>query len=185
MNGRGSPPRDAPPAPVLVRQATLADAEAIARVHIQAWRETYRGLVPAEHLAGLSVDRRAELWRRELGDPRQAPGLVVAEAGGAIVGFAAAGPAREPARGFAGELYAIYLLRNQQGRGCGRRLFLAAAAALAAQGIASFMLWVLRDNPNRGFYEHMGGAPFAEQRIVIGDRDLVEIAYGWPAPPGG
>jgi HAD superfamily hydrolase (TIGR01509 family) len=39
---------------VRVREATPADAGAIARVHIESWRSTYRGIVPDEYLESLS-----------------------------------------------------------------------------------------------------------------------------------
>jgi hypothetical protein len=43
---------------VTVRAATLADAEGIARVHVDAWRWAYRGDVPDAFLAALSVAER-------------------------------------------------------------------------------------------------------------------------------
>jgi len=174
---------EVPRPPLTLRLATVADAEAIARVHVRAWQESYRELLPAELLAGLSVERRRQAWERELANPVKVPGILIAEVTGEVVGFAAAGPAREPAGGYAGELYAIYLLAAYQGRGHGRALFAAAIRALAAQGMTSMMLWVLRDNPTRGFYGHLGGVEFAEQAIAIGGRDYQEVAYGWPALP--
>ena len=43
-----------------IRVAGVADAAAIAAVHVEAWRETYMGIVPVQVLAGLSVDRITE-----------------------------------------------------------------------------------------------------------------------------
>jgi hypothetical protein len=44
----------------------------------------------------------------------------------------------------------------------------------------SMMLWVLADNiPGRQFYEKMGGKFVTEQTITIGEKDLLEVAYGW------
>src|SRR5262249_37205224 len=80
-----------------IRPAQDADAEAIARVHVEAWRESYRGLVPDEVLARLSVERRANDWRTWLGDADGGPIVRVAEdEAGAIVGFASGGRARDP-----------------------------------------------------------------------------------------
>jgi hypothetical protein len=47
----------------------VADAAAIAAVHVEAWRETYMGIVPVQALADLSVDRRTEICRRILTNP--------------------------------------------------------------------------------------------------------------------
>jgi hypothetical protein len=44
----------------------------------------------------------------------------------------------------------------------------------------SMLVWVLRDNPSRGFYEALGGEYVREQAITIGGANLIELAYGWP-----
>ena len=41
------------------------------------------------------------------------------------------------------------------------------------------LLWVLAENPSRGFYEALGGAEVRQETITIGGTELVEIAYGW------
>jgi hypothetical protein len=39
------------PEAVTIRRAVREDARAIARVHVDSWRTTYRGIVPEEHIA--------------------------------------------------------------------------------------------------------------------------------------
>ena len=56
---------------VRIRQAVDTDATGIARVHVDSWRSTYAGIVPAEHLAALDYDRREANWQRILADRRQ------------------------------------------------------------------------------------------------------------------
>jgi hypothetical protein len=41
------------------------------------------------------------------------------------------------------------------------------------------LIWVLRDNPSRRFYEAMGGRFVSEQNIEINGQALVDVAYGW------
>ena len=43
------------------------------------------------------------------------------------------------------------------------------------------MLWVLKQNPSRGFYERLGGEVLAEQEIEISGQKYPEVAYGWRA----
>lgn len=161
--------------------ATEVDAGPIARVHVLAWQEAYRGILPDEFLASLSVDRRRDMWATQLADPALASGIfVIAAEEGEVLGFSSAGPARGEGTGFEGELYAIYLLAPHQRRGFGRALFHASADFLRRKGLRSMMLWVLKDNPTRGFYEHLGGVVFREQLIEIGGKQYVEVAYGWP-----
>lgn len=161
-----------------LRGATPADIPGIARVHVQAWRETYAGIVPAAHLAQLSTERSEQVWVRSLAAP--AGRTFVLAPGGQVQGFVSAGPTRGDLKAFDGEIYALYLLGHLQGRGHGRRLFAAAVEALRDDTHRSMALWVLRDNPTRGFYAHMGGVVVGEQPLTIGGEELVEVAYGWP-----
>lgn len=163
-----------------VRQAQVEDASAIAAVHVAAWREAYRGIVSDEFLANLSVQRRLEQWVNLLSNGsnlnRQA---FVAELDGKVVGFASYGPANDKNAGFDGELNAIYILQAATKLGVGRRLVSEVANALRARDWNSMMVWVLKDNPARGFYERLGGEYLGEKPIEIGNDTLVEVAYGW------
>jgi hypothetical protein len=55
-----------------------------------------------------------------------------------------------------------------------------AAQDLAGRGFRSLIIWVLKDNPARGFYERLGGRLAAEKVVEIGGRQLVDVAYVWP-----
>jgi L-amino acid N-acyltransferase YncA len=163
-----------------LRPATPADAAAIARVHVDAWRETYTGIVPDAYLASLDYAARAARWRERLTTPGAGECIcVAADVAGQIVGFAGGGPQRTAIPGYTGELYAIYLLRAAQGQGAGRHLTRAVAARLAELDMRSLVVWVLAANPSRGFYEALGGQLVAEQPIAIGGVSLHEVAYGW------
>ena len=153
----------------------------MARVHIEMWRTAYAGIVPDEHLAGLSYERREAVWVQILSRDEPAQCNFVAETvGGEIVGFAGGGPEREGDSTYKGELYAIYLLQEHQRRGIGRRLACAVAHGLLSSGFDSMLLWVLEDNrPARRFYESLGGEQVGRKTIEIGGADLVEVSYGW------
>ena len=164
----------------IVRPAIVEDAEGIAYVHVTAWQETYRGLMPDDVLDTLSVERRAEQWKNTLEDPNNVYHLVVvAEVDGKIIGFANYGRERENDPEHEGELYAIYILKEFQQQGVGRALMKHSASGLRAMNISSLLVWVLSDNPYRKFYGRLGGAYVREKSIQIGDQTLREKAYGW------
>lgn len=165
----------------MIRRATPEDAPAIARVQVASWQSTYAGLLPAEFLARLpdTLAARAERWAGLVCEPDQA--TFVAEHGGEVVAFVSGGPARD-FPGLSGELYAIYALEPAQGRGDGRRLVRALAGALLDLGHPDLMLWVLADNPARGFYQHLGGSEVGRQDLRLGGVVLPEVAYGWRNP---
>lgn len=165
---------------MLIRDARPEDAASIARVHVESWRTTYRGIVAADYLAGLSLEARQTMWAEALRNPARGTCRFVAEdASGGVIGFAAGGPVRDGVPTYEGELYAIYLLEGWQGQGIGRMLAAAVAERLAGSGLRSLLIWVLAGNPARGFYEALGGQKVLEQEVRIGDERLTEIGYGW------
>lgn len=163
-----------------IRLARVEDAPGIARVHIDSWRTTYKGIVPDDFLANMSYERNAQNRARALSDPETKTRTYVAQdATGRIVGFVNGGPERENDPVYTGELYAIYLLKEAQGRGLGRRLFQALTENLVRDGMHAMLLWVLVDNPARRFYEALGGQELRTKPIEIGGVMLEEVAYGW------
>ena len=77
-------------------------------------------------------------------------------------------------------MYAIYVLAQLQRRGIGARLTAAVVRRLVEQDIDSMLLWVLADNPSRGFYETLGGRRIREKATEVGGIEVIEVAYGWP-----
>ena len=146
---------------VTVRAAERDDAKSIAVVHVQAWRDAYRGLMPQDYLDNQSVERRHEGWERILAEtdwPRA--GAFVAENGGGIIGFAHASPSRDDdASEAVGEVGAIYVLASAWGMGVGRALMTAAVNTLREARFTEATLWVLDTNARaRSFYESAGWA---------------------------
>jgi L-amino acid N-acyltransferase YncA len=78
-----------------IREATMADVAAIARVHVESWRTTYKGLLPDDYLASLTYEQREPLWGEILSKPAGHHLVGVAEDdAGNVVGFASGGPER-------------------------------------------------------------------------------------------
>ncbi|MDP1544901.1 MAG: GNAT family N-acetyltransferase [Anaerolineales bacterium] len=163
-----------------IRRAALEDAVGIATVHVVSWREAYRGMVPDDFLDRLSVQRRTVQWVNSLSDQGNTyHRAYVAVVDGQVAGFSNYGYSVEDDSEFQGELFAIYLLKSAQGMGIGGKLICATVDGLREMGVESMLVWVLRDNPTRKFYEHFGGLYLREKSIEIGGRKLMEVAYGW------
>jgi len=166
---------------ILIREASVADAEGIARVKIATWRVAYAGIVPDSHLAGLEIREQTERMReRWLSHGPSSAATFVAESGGAVVGFATGGLQRDSTLVFDGELYAIYVLPEFQRQRIGHRFVLAVVERLVALGCTSMSVWVFAENPARRFYERLGGKDLGrEKEIEIAGKGLTEVAYGW------
>lgn len=164
-----------------VRDAVPSDSAAIARVHVNTWRTTYAGILPADFLAGLEYANSEAVWSAAMGSNRPGASLLVAETDqDEVVGFVYGAPEREGDPVYRGEIFAIYVLQAYQRQGAGRRLFSTAARRLHEAGFDAFLLWVLKDNlSSRRFYEALGGTYLAEKTITIGGTHLSEVSYGW------
>jgi ribosomal protein S18 acetylase RimI-like enzyme len=161
-----------------IRPATPDDAAPIARVHVDAWRAAYRGLVPDEFLDGLDCDRRAQRVREWLASGEGV--TYAAEEGGQVLGFLTLGACRdedvEP--GATGEIWGIYLAPARWRRGIGRALCRYAEEWLRAQGYRLATLWVFAGNgAARRFYEAMGFAPDGGSKTLDFGVPLEAVRY--------
>jgi GNAT superfamily N-acetyltransferase len=153
---------------IVVREAKLADIAGMAAVHVQSWKETYRGLAPAEMLDSPDLqERREHMWTRILSDPELHRKHAVAEHDGQIVGIALAGSPDDEDAPRAWKLYVLYVLAAHHGTGAGQQLLDAVVGSRPAY------LWVADPNPRaQAFYRRNGFTPDGrtETRTVPGIR---------------
>lgn len=143
---------------VRLRPAQLKDAEAIAALHVQVWRETYRGLATQAAWDALTPQVRLIRWREVLSssDPRQC--TLLAERGNKLVGFGSACAPTEALFEGRGEIRWLHIAGSAQRTGLGRRLMSALATQLDAWGYHGCALAVVVGNePAIAFYEALGG----------------------------
>jgi GNAT superfamily N-acetyltransferase len=160
-----------------IRSAQIKDAAGIAAVQVASWGTTYRGILPDDYLAGMSVEAGTKRWVENLA----ADGALnhVAEDESGIIGFVSGGKLREPVGEFDAELWAIYLLEEKQGSGIGRQLVQTLADELLATGYRSMIVWVLQENRAVNFYKRMGATAVTGKMITIGGVALPDLALGW------
>lgn len=137
-----------------LRTPVKQDAAELAALHVRTWQEAYGYLLPADFFTQEYSNGRRALWDRLLADEDPALRRVVAERDGQIVGFALAG-APLPAEGQEHvrelQLYSLYVLASEYGRGVGRELL------EAVLGSEPAMLWVANQNPRAiAFYRKHG-----------------------------
>ena len=163
-----------------IRLASPEDAHAIAAVRIEAWRTTYRGMIPDAYLAGMKVEDSASLWERVLTAPPNTTNTFVAETSDTMRGFASSMMLAEPRHGFDAELSAIYVVPASQRRGIGRQLLGAVTSAQRALGATGMIVWVIAANrAARQFYQALGAELVIEQPFQWDGMDLIEAGYGW------
>jgi GNAT superfamily N-acetyltransferase len=161
-----------------IRDATLADAEGIARAHTASWRTSYRGILPDAVLARIDVDQRAASWRRTLQDPSVLALVAYDTTHRDIVGLCDAGHSRRhPGMG---EVYRMYLEHHARRHGLGRDMFERVTDWLRSRDLRSLIIWVLDNNHHaRRFYEAMGGRAGERVASAVHGFPVVELAYVW------
>jgi ribosomal protein S18 acetylase RimI-like enzyme/predicted nucleotidyltransferase len=171
-----------------LRRPTAEDAEALARVHVATWQTAYRGIVADAFLDRMSLEKGTAMWTMLLESPSQPAFRVwLAEAHGAVVGFADGGASRDGDLGpKVGEIAAIDVRPEWWRRGIGDALLDRLAADLAASGFETLSLWVLEANDAaRRFYEARGFSSDGTRRDVrIGRGEYPELRYRRAAAPG-
>ncbi|ABR90784.1 Uncharacterized conserved protein [Janthinobacterium sp. Marseille] len=137
----------------MIRRANIADAEAIATIHVRSWQTAYAEIFPAEFLANLSVEKRVVAWRAQLADN---PGTTfIAEENGLVTGWVSGGLSADADALGESEVQAIYVLPEYWDKGVGGELMQAIEQALPPS--PGTTLWVLRDNQRAlRFYEKLG-----------------------------
>lgn len=137
---------------LVVREATPEDIPALAHLHVVTWNATYGGLL----MKGPSVEIRAHQWREAFAaNDGSWFCYVIGGRKGDLVGFAKGVRGDGPA--MSGELSKIYLLREYQRMGLGRRLVGHVTRRFLGQGVPTMSLYVDPRNPSCGFYEALGG----------------------------
>jgi len=164
-----------------IQSASLADAAAIARLHLASYRAAYQDLLPAGFLSGLSAEDRERRWLASLTDPQRR--TLIAQDGDSsatLIGFAEVGPSRDDdARAWTGELMTLHVTQQRWRQGAGRMLHDEAMATLAASSFQFATLWVLTGNRRaRAFYEAMGWHydGTARQHLVR-EIEIAEVRY--------
>lgn len=160
-----------------IRKAVLSDIPGIAKVHVDSWRTTYKDILPKDYLDSLSYAQRIKLWENNM----KSQNVYIAEnKQRTIVGFSVGGKkATKGYHAYDGELYAIYILKEVQGKGVGRLLVQPVVKELIEQHINTMIVLVLEDNSSKHFYERLGAREIDTQRIKIAGTIVNELVYGW------
>lgn len=154
------------------------------RVYVAAWRETYPALLPMPALLSMCDSRSARQFEVMVARNRDTA-LVAESPGRGIVGLATGGRAsdrglRVGERPVHGEVFTLYVDPMATGCGVGGRLLREILSALAEQGHKNAVAWVLKGNPARFFYEHLGAKLIASKREQRFGTNIEIEAYAWP-----
>lgn len=167
---------------MIIRTAELTDASGIAKVNIETWKTTYKGIIDDEYLDNLSCENRAQAIKNLITNSSSDKKYVfVAEDDtDGVIGFVSCGIERENDEVYKGELYAIYILKEFQNKWIGKLLYKSAIQKLKENNLMPMIIWALEENRQaRNFYELIGGKKIKERYVHIGNQEVKEVAYGF------
>lgn len=168
----------------VLRAATASDWEAIAALHAEASRVAYAGILDPHYLAVTIFDEKRELWRNRLvTDPDDAARkIIIAEANGALAGFACLLLAHEPEWGV--YLHNLYTDAAWRGHGVARLTLAEAIRHLphADLGRPLHLTALARNAPARAIYDRWGGHVVEQlTQDFKGTRGVAVVRYQWPS----
>ncbi len=164
-----------------IRLVIAGDAEIIAHLHAESWRDSYRGMLSDTYLDGDILSERQAVWRARL--QHREPGNVglLAFSGTTAVGFAFAFPRAH--RRWGTLLDNLHVLPGRRGSGVGTRLLhrLTGHLLMHHPGEGLF-LWVYERNVRtRGYYERLGAQQIERAETAApGGGTVTEWLYAWP-----
>lgn len=149
-------------ASIQFREAVLTDCYNLAVLKGMVWNTTYQGIYPQEKLTRYDVEKNTRIFEALVANPEIT--LYVATAGEKIVGFMTCGKPYKPFREYGQEIGLLYILKEYQRRGIGRKFFCIAKKLVANRGCREFFLSVNKRNYEaQEFYFAMGGEMLCEE----------------------
>jgi len=164
---------------ITIRKALPEDAREYTVCHISCWLSAYQGIIPDEYFNGMLAEQeqRTERCRQAISAPGDCEFYCVMYAG-RMIGRLIISNSRDEDKPDAGEINAIYLIKEFWNRGYGGEMLDFAMNALKHKGYNEVFLWVLEENERaKRFYEkHNFVFDGTKKEIVVG-KPLIEIRY--------
>ena len=146
---------------------TPEEIEGKSLVHWQTWREAYDDILPEEFQETMTLDR-CRFFSQKYPE-----NTLIAIDGKKVVGFISYGNYCDEAIQ-AGEIIALYVLKDYYGKGVSEQLMHAALVAL--DHVSEIYLWVLKDNKRAiAFYQKMGFTFDGQEKILKLGKPVKEL----------
>ncbi len=151
---------------IIKSMETPEEIEGKSFVHWQTWREAYDDLLPAEFQETMTLER-CRFFSQKYPE-----NTLIAIDGVKVVGFISYGNFRDETIQ-AGEIIALYVLKDYYGKGIAQKLVKAALTAL--DRFYEIFLWVLKDNKRAiAFYQKMGFTFDGQEKILELEKSIKE-----------
>ena len=152
---------------IIKTMETPEEIEGKSLVHWQTWREAYDDLLPADFQETMTLEK-CRFFSQKYPE-----NTLIAMDGKKVVGFISYGNFCDAAIQ-AGEIIALYVLKDYYGKGVSKQLMHAAFVAL--DQFSEIYLWVLKDNKRAiAFYQKMGFTFDGQEQILDLGKPVKEL----------
>lgn len=146
---------------------TPEEIEGKSLVHWQTWREAYDDILPADFQETMTLEK-CRFFSQKYPE-----NTLIAMDGKKVVGFISYGNYRDETIQ-AGEIIALYVLKDYYGKGVSKQLMHAAFVAL--DQFSEIYLWVLKDNKRAiAFYQKIGFTFDGQEQILKLGKPVKEL----------
>ena len=152
------------------REATKEDIAELGKLHAITWAETYNVKNP-------NIQLRQHQWQKAFDEENDGSWfcIVIAKQNNELVGFAKGKTNKdENSPGLQGDLNKIYLLKDYQRLGLGKKLFGLVVQRFLKMGVNDMILFGIPENPSCFFHEAMGG------KRLYSEKGNFDGGYRWP-----
>ena len=163
---------------IIIRTATINDAEKVAKIKIEGWQTAYRGIIDDEFLDNMNLNEEIEKRKDNIKDGVD---IIVAEFNNEIVGFCLYRNYIKDPESYPNadcEISSLYVKSSLKRKGIGTKLMQYVIQKLQNQGKTKMILGCLKGNyPSRAFYGKMGGKIKKTEKITFGNKEYEEVIY--------
>lgn len=163
---------------IIVREATIDDIPEVAKLHLESWNRTYKGMIDQDYLDNMknNLDKRIERMKNEFSLRK----MIVAVIDDEIVAFSEFTLTNEFSNqlDIDCELCGLYVKNEYVGRGVGTVVFNYVVDIFKKNNKNKMGLWCLKDNINAiNFYENKGGKKTSTKTFGLAGKEYIEIAF--------
>lgn len=139
-----------------IRIAKEEDCKSLSILKREVWESTYRGIYPDEKIDKYNFDLNEDKFKNMI--KKQSQKLFVLQDNSDIIGYMSFGEILRPFDNHMHDIGLLYISKEHQGCGLGRKLFEFAQNEFKNQGIDEFIVSCNKYNlPAQNFYKKMGG----------------------------
>ena len=149
------------------------DAKEIAKLVVSAWQDAYKGLLDAEYLKNLDVEKSTKRWEEEIEAKRN---ILIYKENGQILGVIKYG--EDELLKCNGEIYVLYTNPEERRKGIGTKLLNNAKQELLKSGFKELTVWCLDGNRiGEIFYTKSGGDKTTKRVYNVNGIDVKENKF--------